>query len=122
MGLGQQGLGMSPRWPIAAQILKMALADFLSMKPGALAVLCLALTAISSAVASADFFTGDVHSTVTVFGQYYWSGIQVNDGEILEYKVSVSGGAAVNVYLIDDSDLTSALMGGQVDQIGRAHV
>ena len=117
MGVGQQGVGLRPCRPAVSQILKMALADFLSMKPGALAVMCLVLAAIFSTGASADYFTGDVHTTVTVFGQDYWSGIQVNNGEILEYKLTVTGGAAVNVYLIDDSDLTSALMGGQVVQL-----
>ena len=86
------------------------------MRTGALVLLSLVVLGACAFPASAFVYTGEVHTTVTVIDGEFWSGIGINDNEVLEYTVSVVSGASVNVYLIDDSDLTSALAGGQVVQ------
>jgi hypothetical protein len=87
------------------------------MKPGRLAALLLLYIALSAVPASADVFLGDVHTTVTVSDTHYWSGIDVADGQTLEYTVKVQSGDVVNVHLMDDSKLALFLLGSTVTTV-----
>ena len=87
------------------------------MKPGCLAALLLLSCTMFFVPASADVYTGEVHTTVTVSGTYFWSGIEVGDGQTVEYTVKVESGDAVNVGLMDDSKLALFLLGSSVTTI-----
>jgi hypothetical protein len=87
------------------------------MKPGRLAVLLLVYVAFASLPACAEVFTGDVHTTVTVLDTQYWSGINVGDGQTVEYTVKVQSGDTVNVHLMDDSQLYLFLAGSTVPTV-----
>jgi len=87
------------------------------MKPGRLAVILLVYVAFASLPACAEVFTGDVHTTVTVLDTQYWSGINVGDGQTVEYTVKVQSGDMVNVHLMDDSQLYLFLAGSTVPTV-----
>jgi len=87
------------------------------MRTGTLVLLSLLVFGACAFPASAFVYTGEVHSTFTVIDGEFWSGITVNDNEVLEYKITVTAGADINVYLIDDKDLTIALAGGDIVQL-----
>lgn len=87
------------------------------MKPGQRLLLWLLLLSAFSFPASAAVYTGEVHTTVTVNDTYYWSGIDVGDGQTVEYTVSVTSGDRVNVHLMDDTKLTLFLLGSTVPTV-----
>jgi hypothetical protein len=87
------------------------------MKPARLAVLLLVYVAFASLPACAEVFTGDVHTTVTVLDTQFWSGINVADGQSVEYTVKVQSGDMVNVHLMDDTQLYLFLAGSAVPTV-----
>ena len=87
------------------------------MRPAALVALWMLLLALFLAPASAEVYLGDVHKTVTVMDTYYWSGIDVGDGESVEYAVQVQSGDVVNIHLMDDSRLYLFLGGSSVPTV-----
>ena len=87
------------------------------MKPARIAVLLFIFVASASAPALAEVFTCDVHTTVTVLDTHYWSGINVADGQSVEYTVKVQSGDVVNVHLMDDTQLYLFLAGSAVPTV-----
>jgi len=69
-------------------------------------------------VAMAQVWNDDVHTTVVVssYTDQYWSDINLKSGGKLTYKVSVTYGDYINVYLIDSDELTQGLAGDKVTQ------
>ncbi|MBM4247860.1 MAG: hypothetical protein FJ149_00145 [Euryarchaeota archaeon] len=87
------------------------------MRSGWTLALWLLFVSASALPASAELFTADVHTTVTVYDTHYWSGIEVEDGGSVTYTVRLLSGDLVNVHLMDDARVAPFLSGSVVPTV-----